>query len=96
MKIQVAEVTPFGSPVLIAIVATTFTDPLNGPSMLERVQLYFRLHPIMLVSIQENGYRAYATFETHILLALIQLEFLDVTELDLSVPPADPDDELPF
>jgi len=96
MKVQVAEVTPFGSPVLIAIVPTTFTGPVSGPGMLQKLQPYYRLHPIMLVSLEKNGFRAYATFETHMLLALIQLEFLDLTELDLSIPPPDPDDELPF
>jgi len=96
MRVQVAEVTPFGAPVLIAIAPSSFTEPSNGPSMLQRLQPYYRRHPIMLVSVEANGFRAYATFETHMLLALIQLEFLDLSELDLGVPPIDQDDELPF
>lgn len=94
MKIHVAEVTPYGSPILIAVVPSSCTEPSNGPDMLRRVQPYYRHHPIMLVSVEQNGFRAYATFETHMLLALIQLEFLDLLELDLDAPP--PDDELPF
>lgn len=96
MKIHVAEVTPYGSPVLIAIVPSDFTNPLNGPNLLQRIQPHYPTHPIMLVSIEENGFRAYATFETHMLLALIQLEFLDSTELDLSAPPRVAEEELPF
>jgi hypothetical protein len=50
--------------------------------------------PIMLVSIEDNGPRAYATFETHMLLALIQLENLFMTVLDLDALP--PEEALPF
>lgn len=96
MLVQVAEVTPFGAPVLIAVVPSGYTEPSNGPNMLRRLQPYYRHHPIMLVSVEQNGFRAYATFETHMLLALIQLEFLDLTDLDLSVPAPEQDDELPF
>lgn len=96
MKIQVAEVTPYGSPVLVAIVPSECTNPSSGAGMLRQIQPYFPTHPIMLVSVEGNGFRAYATFETHMLLALIQLENLDVIELDLSVPPSDTEEELPF
>ena len=96
MKIQVAEVTPYGSPVLIAIVPSDFTNPSNGSGLVRRIQPYFPTHPIMLVSIQGNGFRGYAAFETHTLLALIQLEYLDLRELDLDTPPVEPDEELPF
>ena len=64
--------------------------------MLLQLQPYYRRHPIMLVSMEKNGFRAYATFETHMLLALIQLEFLDLKELDLSVPPREEYDDPPF
>ncbi len=96
MKVQVAEVTPYGSPVLVAIVPSIYTDQSNGPKMLTRLQPYFRCHPIMLVSVEKNGFRAYATFETHMLLVLIQLEYLELKGIDLSVAAADEGDELPF
>jgi len=96
MRIQVAEVTPYGAPVLVAVVPSYYTNPSNGPDMLRRLQPYYRQHPIMLVSVEQNGFRAYATFETHMLLALIQLEFLELTDLDLSVPAPEQDEELPF
>lgn len=96
MKIQVAEVTPYGSPVLVAIVPSDCTNPSNGAATLSRIQPYYPTHPIMLVSVEGNGFRAYATFETHMLLALIQLENLEVSELDLDVPPLEAEEELPF
>ena len=48
----------------------------------------------MLVSIEDNGMRAYAPFETHVLLALIQLENLRLESMDLGQPI--PEVELPF
>lgn len=96
MKVHVAEVTPYGSPILVAIVPSIYTERSTGPGMLLQLQAHYQRHPIMLVSMEKNGFRAYATFETHMLLALIQLEFLDLKEVDLSVPPCEEDDELPF
>jgi len=96
MKIQVAEVTPYGSPVLVAIVSSEYTNPSHGTGMLRQIQPYYPSHPIMLVSVEGNGFRAYATFETHMLLALIQLENLHATEIDLSMPPPEVEEELPF
>ncbi|SFD83922.1 hypothetical protein [Massilia yuzhufengensis] len=96
MKIRVAEVTPYGSPILVAVVPSEYTTPTHGADLIARIQPYFPIHPIMLVSIQGNGFQAYAPFETHRLLALIQLEYLDLNELDLSIPPPEKEEELPF
>lgn len=74
--------------------AMTVVGP--GCQLLKRLQPHFPVHPIMLVSVQENGYRAYAPFETHRLLALIQLEQLTLLEVDLSLPPVREEEELPF
>lgn len=93
---QVAEIDPYGAPILVAIVESTYTVPAAGDQLLKRLQPYFRTHPIMLVSVQPNGYRAYAPFETHRLLALIQLEQLTMVEVDLSTPPVEVDEPLPF
>lgn len=95
MKIQATEVTPYGSPVLITVVPSEYTNPAYASSLVPQIQKHYPTHPIMLVSVERNGFRAYAAFETHLLLALIQLENLDLRELDLSNPPSD-DEELPF
>ena len=95
MRIQVAEVTPYGSPTLIALVPLEFTLPEAGDGMLAKIQRHYPTHPIMLVSVEANGFRAFAKFQTHMLLVLIQLEYLDLVELDLATAPAESDD-LPF
>lgn len=50
----------------------------------------------MLVAVERDGFAAYAPFQTHTLLALLQLEQLTLHEIDLSVPPAEKDEPLPF
>ena len=95
MKVHVAEITPYGAPILVAIVPSAYTTPAAGDPLLRRIQRHYRAHPIMLVSVERNGYRAYAKFQTHLLLALIQLEMLDLVELDLDATPI-PEEELPF
>ena len=47
----------------------------------------------MLVSIEENGYRAWADFQTHKLLVLVQNKKLNFEEVDTDFPP---EEELPF
>lgn len=96
MKIQVAEVTPYGPPILVAIVPSEYTVSATGPGLIRRIEPHYPTHPIMLVSVESNGFRAFAPFQTHKLLALIQLEYLQLTELDLEMPPPDRDEELPF
>lgn len=91
-----AEIDPYGAPIMVAIVEPTFTLPETGAQLLTTLQPYFPTHPIMLVSVEHNGYRAYAPFETHRLLALIQLEQLTLQEIDLSKPPPEKDEPLPF
>ena len=95
MRIQVAEVTPYGAPTLVALVPSEFTVTVAGDDLLVKIQRHYPTHPIMLVSVEANGFRAYAKFQTHMLLALIQLEYLDLVELDLATAPAESDD-LPF
>lgn len=95
MQISVAEYTSHGSPMIIAIVPSEFTAcRVAGNSIAKRIHPYFRTMAVMLVSIEDNGPRAYAAFQTHMLLALIQLDLLELRVLDLSLPP--PEDELPF
>lgn len=96
MRIQVAEVTPYGSPILVGVVDAQFVGPELGNPLITRIQPHFPLHPIMLVAVHDKGFRAHAHFQTHLLLALIQLEYLDLSELDLSQPPRESDEEPPF
>lgn len=96
MKIHTAEIEPYGSVIIVAIVDSKYTTAGAGDDMLRRLQPYFRTHPIMLVSIESNGFRAYAHFQTHLLLVLIQLENLSLRELDLSIAPTEVEEELPF
>lgn len=96
MRVQAAEIEPYGAPIMVVVVESALTVVGPGCKLLKRLQPYFPVHPIMLVSVQQNGYRAYAPFETHRLLALIQLEQLTLRDVDLSVPPIREEAELPF
>jgi len=96
MQLQVAEVTPYGAPILVAVVDPEFVNAERGNPLISRIQPYFPHHPIMLVAVKSNGFRAHAHFQTHLLLTLIQLEFLELSELDLNEPPTAANEELPF
>lgn len=94
MQIRFAEVTSHGAPLIVAIVPSIFTTSQAGPGMISRIQVHMTSMPIMLVSIEDNGPRAYAPFETHVLLALIQLENLNFAVVDLNATVSA--EELPF
>ena len=94
MKLHIVEVEPYGSPILVAIVSPKFMDASQGDRLISRIRPYFPTRPVMLVAVTENGFKSYAHFQTHVLLSLLQLEYLNLTELDLRAPP--PDAELPF
>lgn len=94
MQVLVGEIVSYGAPILVAIVPSEFTLPGQGPKLVALIQLRRPSIPVMLVSIEDNGPRAFATFETHVLLALIQLENLKLESLNLDA--ALPDQNLPF
>ena len=96
MRIQVMEFAPHGSPIVVAIVDSTFTVKGAGDAVIRKVAEHFPALPIMLVSIQPNGFRAYAPFQTGELLALLQLEKLGLREIDISLPAPETDAPLPF
>ncbi len=96
MLVRVATFTPYGVDIAIVLVESPHTEVGNGAAMLAIVEKHIRSTPIMLISIQENGYRAYATFRTEVLLALLQLEIIHFTPFDLHQPVAALDVELPF
>lgn len=84
-----------GLALAIVLVDSADTLPERGPALLRRLQPYFPALPIMLVSIEDNGFRAYATFQTSELLALVQLEHVNFIEIDIAAGPPDAQ-ELPF
>lgn len=94
MKVQVARYELAGSFVLIVLVTSEFTTPDSGKKLIARIEPYFSDLGIMLISLESNGFRAFAFFQTHRILALLQLENLNFFDFDLLIPPPDP--ELPF
>lgn len=82
-----------GSPLLVALVDSDFTRPAAGDALMARIQPHFPTMPIMLVSIEASGFRAHAAFQTGALLALLQLEQLTFSSLDIDKPP---EKKLPF
>ena len=96
MKVQVATFAPHGSPIVVAIVDSAFTVKGAAEPVLKKIGAHFPTHPIMLVSIEPNGFQAYAPFQTGQLLALLQLETLRLSEIDLALPPPERDEPLPF
>ena len=96
MKVQVTEFAPYGSPVVVAIVEPRYTLPGAAEPLWKQVSAHFPARPVMLVSTEANGFRAWAPFQTGQLLALLQLETLELHEVDLSLPPVREDEALPF
>lgn len=96
MRIQVTEFAPHGAPILVAIVESRFTVKGAAEPLLKKVAEHFPTLPVMLVSIEANGFRAYAPFQTAELLALLQLEQLRFREIDVSLPAPEDDAPLPF
>jgi hypothetical protein len=96
VKVQTAIFTPYGPSIVVALVDSHFTVSGAGDQLLDRLAKHFPRDPIMLVSVEQNGFRAYATFQTGVLLALLQLELLSLEELDLDQPPIEAEAPLPF
>ena len=96
MRIQVTQFAPHGSPIVVAIVDSRFIVKGAAEPVLKKVAEYFPAQPVMLVSIEPNGFRAYAPFQTGELLALLQLETLAFEEIDISLAAPERDAPLPF
>ena len=96
MRAQVTEFAPHGSPVVVAIVEPRYTRAGAAEPVWKQVAAHFPARPVMLVSVEPNGFRAWAPFQTGQLLALLQLETLALREIDLSLPPPRVDEPLPF
>ncbi|QOL51155.1 hypothetical protein [Massilia litorea] len=96
MRIQVTQFAPHGSPIIVALVDSPFTVRGAAEPVLKKVTEHFPAQPVMLVSLEPNGFRAYAPFQTGELLALLQLETLAFEEIDISLPAPERDMPLPF
>lgn len=94
MQVRFAQYEMSGCFVLIVLVGPEFTTPDAGKKLISRIEPYFPAHPVMLLSVEASGFCAFAYFQTHRILALLQLDNLDFSGLDLQIPPPDP--ELPF
>jgi hypothetical protein len=92
----VTEFAPHGSPIVVALVDSALTVKGAAEPVIGKVAEHFPALPIMLVSIEPNGFRAYAPFQTAELLALLQLERLELREIDISLPAPENDGPLPF
>lgn len=95
MRVKVGQWTPYSTTIAVALVDSEFTVQSAGQLLIKRIEKYYPSQAVMLVSVEDNGFRAYAYFQTHEFLALMQLDVIAFEEIDLSVPPAH-ESELPF
>ena len=80
---------------IIAFPDDSWVRPGAGDELIRRLPSYLPPLPIMLVS--EGPYpRAYAAFQTCEFLKLLPTVGLQRFEIDLSQPPEDEEDDLPF
>lgn len=77
----------------MAIVESEYTVNEAGRPIVRLLRPFFPVTEVMLVSVEDNGFRAWAPFQTHEILALVQTKKLDFQEVDTDFPP---EEELPF
>lgn len=94
MRIRITKIEQYGSDVVVALVDSLLTVAGAGDDLISRIEPHFRGRPIMLVSLEENGYRAYAHFQTHMILMELQRRQLVFVDIDLDQPM--PEEELSF
>lgn len=94
MKILITKINQYGSDVVVALVDSAFSQEGAGDTLMQRIAPHYPGRPVMLVSLEENGYRAHAHFQTHMILMALQREQLRFEEVDLDQPL--PEEELPF
>lgn len=71
----------------MALVESEYTLAGAGGPILRRLVPFYPTLPIMLVSVEDNGFRAWADFQTHEILAMVQTRKLEFTIVDTDFPP---------
>lgn len=94
MLVSITKIRQHGSDVIVALVEPAFSVVGVGDDLINRIAPHYPDRPVMLVSLEENGYRAYAHFQTHMTLMALQREQLSFVEVDIDQPL--PEEELPF
>jgi hypothetical protein len=92
MKLQVAQTRINQLNLLVAMVDLDYIGPA-GDEVIRKLMAFYPHLPAMLVWVGEKGFLAHAQFQTHRVLALLQLEELELYTIDLDNPP---EEELPF
>lgn len=92
MKLQVAQARVGQLNLLIALVEAEYIGP-SGDAVIRKLAAFYPHLPAMLVCVVDNGFLAHAHFQTHQVLALLQLKQLDFSMVDIDNPP---EAELPF
>jgi hypothetical protein len=80
--------------VLVVLTESQFTVAGPGDDLLAKIRPHFPTLPVMLVSIEDSGFRAYAPFQTHTLLAYLQIPLIHWHDLDMAAPL--PEEDPPF
>lgn len=91
MKIDVTIAELRGVRVAIAFPPPAWVTPGVGDVLLEQLRPYFPTLPIMLASVQGHRVRAHAVFQAHALIAGQDLGTWPRYQIDLDLPPAQPD-----
>lgn len=95
MKVDVALAELNRVRLIVAFPHDSWVRPGVGDDLISRLMPYVPPLPIMLVS-ESPTFRAYAPFQTQSFLELLPTVRLQRFEVDLSAPPEDEEDELPF
>jgi hypothetical protein len=86
LKLRAGIVTVRGVRLALAFVAPSFLETGAGDALLARLTPYFPGLPIMLMSTVAGDARAYATFNTSLLIAELDLTGVALCDLDLDTP----------
>lgn len=93
-KVATAEV--LGISLAAALVDPDYIGSPAGDQLLERLRPYFTPRPVLLVADDDGQILSYAPFQTERIAEALGDEDLDWYDLDISIPPAAPDEPLPF
>jgi hypothetical protein len=95
LRIAVALTQLKGVRLIVAFPEDAYVRPGIGDRLILQMLPY--LPPLGIMLVSDGAYpRAYAPFQTHEFLPLLRMVDLHKFEIDLSEPPEDEDDDLPF